>query len=112
CVGLEFTGRDALAAGVGEQAMNLADVPSELLGSVEIYKNATADMIEGGLAGTVNLNTRKPFDNMGFHVGLSVEANYGDFRKEWSPTGSFLISNTWDTGAGKIGDRKSTRLNS
>lgn len=99
----EFNGRDAFSAGVGGQALNFADVPSELLGSVEIYKNATADMIEGGLAGTVNLNTRKPFDNNGFHVGLSVEANYGDFRKEWSPTGSFLISNTWDTGAGKIG---------
>ena len=99
----EFNGRDAFSAGVGGQALNFADVPSELLGSVEIYKNSTADMIEGGLAGTVNLNTRKPFDNNGLHVGLSVEANYGDFRKEWSPTGSFLISNTWDTGAGKIG---------
>ena len=99
----EFNGRDAFSAGVGGQSLNFADVPSELLGSVEIYKNATADMIEGGLAGTVNLNTRKPFDNNGFHVGLSAELNYGDFRKEWSPTGSFLISNTWDTGAGKIG---------
>ena len=99
----EFNGRDAFSAGVGGQSLNFADVPSELLGSVEIYKNATADMIEGGLAGTVNLNTRKPFDNNGFHVGVSVEANYGDFRKDWSPTGSFLISNTWETGAGKIG---------
>lgn len=99
----EFNGRDAFSAGVGGQSINFADVPSELLGSVEIYKNATADLIEGGLAGTVNLNTRKPFDNPGFHVGLSAELNYGDFRKQFSPTGSLLISNTWDTGAGRIG---------
>jgi len=99
----EFNGRDAFSAGVGGQALNFADVPSELLGSVEVYKNATADMIEGGLAGTVNLNTRKPFDNRGFHVAFSGEANYGDFAEEWTPTGSILASNTWDTDYGTFG---------
>ncbi|WP_369688865.1 TonB-dependent receptor [Sphingomonas azotifigens] len=99
----EFNGRDAFSAGVGGQALNFADVPAELLGSVEVYKNVTAAMIEGGLAGTVNLNTRKPFDNKGFHVAFSGEANYGDFIKKWSPTGSFLISNTWDTAKGTFG---------
>lgn len=99
----EFNGRSTFSAGVGGQAINFADVPSELLGSVEIYKNATADLIEGGLAGTVNLNTRKPLDNRGFHIGGGVEANYGDFRKEWTPTASLLISNTWETGIGTFG---------
>ncbi len=99
----EFNGRDAFVAGVGGQALNFADVPSELLGSVIISKNATADLIEGGLAGTVNLNTRKPFDNRGFQLGLSAEANYGDFRKKWTPTVSGLISNTWDTDSGTFG---------
>ncbi len=99
----EFNGRTAFAAGVGGQALNFADVPSELLGSVIISKNATADMIEGGLAGTVNLNTRKPFDNNGFKLGFSAEANYGDFKKDWTPTISGLISNTWDTEAGRFG---------
>jgi TonB-dependent receptor len=99
----EFNGRDAFSAGVGGQSLNFADVPSELLGRVDIFKNATAEMIEGGLAGTVNLNTRKPFDNNGLHVAFSGEANYGDFAKEWTPTASFLISNTWDTGGGRLG---------
>ena len=99
----EFNGRTAFAAGVGGQALNFSDVPSELLGSVIISKNATADMIEGGLAGTVNLNTRKPFDRDGFHIGFGAEANYSDFAEEWSPTGSLLVSNTWDTGAGRFG---------
>jgi len=99
----EFNGRDAFSAGVGGQSLNFADVPSELLGSVEVYKNATADMIEGGLAGTVNLNTRKPFDNKGFHIAFSGEANYGDFAEEWTPTASILASNTWDTDYGTFG---------
>lgn len=99
----EFNGRSAFAAGVGGQALNFADVPAELLGSVIISKNATAESIEGGLAGTVNLNTRKPFDNNGFKFAFSGEANYGDFRKEWTPTLSGLISNTWDTDKGRFG---------
>lgn len=99
----EFNGRDTFSAGVGGQAINFADVPAELLGNVQVYKNSTAELIEGGLAGTVNLNLRRPFENKGFHIGFSGEANYGDFRKEFSPTGSFLISNTWDTGIGRIG---------
>ncbi|MDK8188065.1 TonB-dependent receptor [Sphingomonas sp. UMB7805-LC452B] len=73
------------------------------LGSVEVYKNATAELIEGGLAGTVNLNTRKPFDNKGFHLGFTAEGNYGDFKKKWSPTGSLFVSDTWDTGIGRFG---------
>ena len=111
----EFNGRDSFAAGVGGQALNFADVPSELLGSVIVSKNATADMIEGGLAGTVNLNTRKPFDNKGFHIGLNLEGNYGDFRKEWTPTGSLLLSNTWETGIGTfglLGNLSYSRINS
>ncbi|RSV37330.1 TonB-dependent receptor [Sphingomonas sp. ABOLD] len=99
----EFNGRTAFAAGVGGQALNFADVPSELLGSVIVAKNTTADMIEGGLAGTVNLNTRKPFDRTGLHAAMSLEANYGDMRKKWTPTISGLISNTWDTGIGRFG---------
>lgn len=99
----EFNGRSAFAAGVGGQALNFADVPAELLGSVIVSKNATAETIEGGLAGTVNLNTRKPFDNNGLTVAFSAEANYGDFRKEWTPTLSGLISNTWETDKGRFG---------
>ena len=99
----EFNGRSAFAAGVGGQALNFADVPAELLGSVIISKNATAETIEGGLAGTINLNTRKPFDSKGLKVAFSGEANYGDFRKEWTPSFSGLISNTWDTDKGRFG---------
>jgi len=99
----EFNGRDTFSAGVGGQAINFADVPAELLGSVEVYKNATAEAIEGGLAGTVNLNTRKPFDSKGFHVAFDMEGSYGDLEKRLSPTWSALISDTWDTGIGRIG---------
>lgn len=98
----EFNGRDTFSANNG-RTLGFSDVPAELLGSVEVYKNVTAEMIEGGLAGTINLNTRVPFDNRGFHLGFSAEINYSDFIKKATPVGSLLVSNTWDTDAGTFG---------
>ena len=98
----EFNGRDAFSANGGRQ-LGFNDVPAELLGSVVVAKNLTSEMIEGGLAGTVNLNTRVPFDRRGLYIGATLEANYSDLVEKLTPQGSFLISNTWDTGAGTFG---------
>jgi TonB-dependent receptor len=98
----EFNGRDAFSANGGRQ-LGFSDVPAELLGSVVVAKNLTAEMIEGGLAGTVNLNTRVPFDNKGLHYGFTAELNYSDLIEDYSPNLSGLISNTWDTGIGTLG---------
>ena len=98
----EFNGRDVFEAN-GGSGISFADIPPELVGNVEVYKNVTAEMIEGGLAGTVNLNTRLPFDNKGFHIGFDGEINYSDFIKKATPVGSILASKTWETGAGTFG---------
>ena len=98
----EFNGRDAFSANGGRQ-LGFADVPAELMGSVIVAKNVTAEMIEGGLAGTVNLNTRVPFDKNGLFWGGTLEVNYSDLIEKFSPQGSLLVSNTWDTGAGRFG---------
>jgi len=99
----EFNGRDTFSTGVNGQAINFQDVPAELLGSVEVYKEMTADRIEGGLSGTINMNLRLPFDNKGLHIGYDLEASYGDLSKKWTPIGSLLVSDNWDTGIGRIG---------
>jgi len=98
----ELNGRDIFSANGGRE-LSFNDVSPELLGRVEVFKNVTADMIEGALSGTVNLVTRKPIDKPGFHIAGTVEANYGDMAKEWSPGFSVLASNTFDTGIGTIG---------
>lgn len=98
----EFNGRDAYTANNG-RGLSFADVPSELLGGVDVFKSPTADRIEGGIAGIVNLRTRLPFDRRGLVVAGSVELNYSDFIDRASPTGAILISNQWDTGIGRVG---------
>lgn len=99
----EFNGREAFTANNG-RALSFADVPSEMMGGVDVFKSPSADRIEGGIAGVVNLRTRKPFDNKkGLVVAGSLEANYGDFEKKWTPTGSIMISDRWETGIGEFG---------
>ena len=95
----ELNGRDIFSA-TGGIVLSFNDISPELLGRVEVYKNATADMIDGGIAGTVNLVTRKPLDNPGFNFSGTVEANWGDMAEEWSPGFSGLLSNTWETSGG------------
>ena len=98
----QLNGRDIFSA-TGGRVLSFNDVSPELLGRVEVYKNVTADMIEGGASGTVNLVTRKPLDTRGTKIAGTIEANYGDLREEWSPAFSLLGSTTVDTDAGSLG---------
>lgn len=98
----ELNGRDIFSA-TGGRELSFNDVSPELLGRVEVFKNVTADMVDGGISGTVNLVTRKPLDKAGFHIGGTIEANYGDLAREWTPGVSILASNTFETGIGTFG---------
>ncbi|MEM1411939.1 MAG: TonB-dependent receptor [Pseudomonadota bacterium] len=95
----ELNGRDVFTADSG-QALGFNTVSPELMQSVQVFKNQSSDMIEGGIGGTVNLITRKPFDSPEQVLAFSVEANYGDLIEEWTPGASILWSNRWDLDSG------------
>ncbi|MCR6663712.1 MAG: TonB-dependent receptor [Luteimonas sp.] len=98
----ELNGRDVFSAN-GGRGLSFEEVPSELMAGVDVYKNPSAEIIEGGLGGTVNLRTRMPFDDAERRIAASIDYNYGDFAKEGNPSGSFLFSDRWQTGIGEIG---------
>ncbi|HTF97280.1 MAG TPA: TonB-dependent receptor [Cellvibrio sp.] len=98
----EINGRDAFSANPWG-GLSYEDFPAELLGAVEVVKNQTADKISGGIAGTVNLVTRKPFDSNEQLIAFGAKANYGDYREEVTPSFSALFSDSWETSAGKFG---------
>ena len=98
----ELNGRDVFSAASG-RGLSFEDVPAELMYGVDTYKSPSADMIEGGLGGTVNLRTRMPFDSEGQLIGVSGKANYGDQLKETNGEYSGLYSNRWTTDAGDFG---------
>jgi len=98
----ELNGRDTFSAN-GGRTLSFEDVPPELMAGVDVYKNPSAEQIEGGIAGLVNLRTALPFDFKGRKGALSVEASRSDLRGKTSPSFSGLFSNRWKTGFGEIG---------
>lgn len=95
----EFNGRDSFTANSG-RGLSFQDVSPELMGGVDIFKNQTADMIEGGIGGTVSLRTRKPFDSDGRVFAISGDWSYGDLAEKGSPTMSGLFSDRFELDSG------------
>lgn len=95
----ELNNRDTFAVSAGRE-IGFNDVPTELVGSIEVFKNSTADLIEGGISGTVSINARKPFDSKDQLIYLSGSINYGDFAKRSAPSGIALFSKQWTLGDG------------
>ncbi len=98
----EINGRDSFGAKNG-RALGWEDVTPELAAGVDVYKNPSAEIVEGGLGGTVNLRTWMPFDSKGDKIAFSADATYGSLRKEWTPSASVLVSKRFDTKIGEMG---------
>ena len=101
-VATQFNGRESFSVNA-YRGLNFADVTPELLSGVDVYKNQTSDLVEGGIAGTVNLRTRLPFDQKGQLLTISADYSYADLAKTWDPEASALYSNRWSTSLGEFG---------
>lgn len=98
----ETNGRDIFSASSG-RGLSFEDVSADLLSGVDVYKNVAANMIEGGIAGTINLRTRVPFDNSEPLLAINADYNYGDLSEKGFWSGSILGSDRWDTRIGEFG---------
>jgi len=67
---------------------------SELFNTVTVRKSSSADVDEGSLGATVDLQTTRPFDLKGFNAMVSVKEKYNDLSKTTDPRAAFLLSNT------------------
>lgn len=96
-----FNGRELFTAELRQ--VQLQDFPSQALAGIEVYKSGTADLLEPGLAGLVNVRSRRPFDFDGEKISGTLRYAYNDQNEKSAPTGSILYSNRWSTGLGEIG---------
>lgn len=85
------------------QSFSLQDISANLVRQVDVYKTRSADQIETGLAGQVNVATRHPLDFDGFAISGLVRGIYNEQADSYNPNAALLISNRWETGIGDIG---------
>jgi len=79
-------------------------LPSELFRRLTLSKSPIASGVEGGTAGSVDMQPIGPFDRKGFHVSLQAQASYQDASKTTTPRIAGIISNTFeDTPIGDFG---------
>jgi iron complex outermembrane receptor protein len=79
------------------------DLPAEAIARVDVFKSNTANLIEGGVAGTIDLRLNKAFNYTKPTVALSGKLNYPSNAEKVGPQVSFLATDRWDTGVGEIG---------
>ncbi|MGN6818432.1 MAG: TonB-dependent receptor [Sphingomonas sp.] len=74
---------------------------SDLFNSLAVRKTATADVEEGSLGGTVDLQSARPFDYKKSTAAFQVAASYNDLARKAKPRVSGLVTAT--TADGKFG---------
>ncbi|MET3667232.1 TonB-dependent receptor [Caulobacter sp. 1776] len=100
-VATTYNGREIFTAEL--RRVQLQDFPAQALAGIEVYKSGTADIVEPGLAGLINVRTRRPLDFKGRFIGGGVRLTYNDQSKKRDPNGNILISDRWETSIGEIG---------
>lgn len=98
-----LNGRESFSAGWPGRELSWGEVPPELMAGVDVYKNPSAELVEGGISGQINLRTRLPFDNKGETGAFSASDNYSEFGGKNSPAISGLYSNRVSTDLGEFG---------
>ncbi|MET0375517.1 MAG: TonB-dependent receptor, partial [Rhizorhabdus sp.] len=72
-------------SGDPQRSFNYVLLPSNFIASTEVYKSPEARLEEGGVGGTIILNTRRPFDVPAWSGFVSAEGTYADTTDKFEP---------------------------
>src|SRR3954466_9059332 len=78
-----YNGREIFTA--ERRSVALQDFPAGGISAIEAFKTSTANLVEPGLSGLINVRSRRPFDFKGFEVAGSVWANYTNQSRDFKP---------------------------
>lgn len=83
----------------GGRSFDFANIATESVSGVEVYKTARADIPSGGIGATVNISTAKPLSNPGLHASVGAKAVHDTSNvngKDITPEYSGIYSNTFN----------------
>ena len=101
----------ATASGSGGRDIEFDIFASEIIQQVTVLKSPTAADEEGGIAGSVQISTARPFDYTGRKLVASVEGAHNSISEEVDPKFSFLASDTWGDWGGLVSFATAKRSN-
>jgi TonB-dependent receptor len=96
-----YNGREIFTAET--RVVALQDFPSANIAALEVFKTTTPVLVEAGLAGLVNVRSRRPFDFDDAQISASVWGLYTEQAGEVTPNFNALLTERFDTGIGEIG---------
>ncbi len=79
----------------GGRDFNIEGAIPAMIAGVDVYKNPSAEHIEGGIGGLVNIRTRNPSDFKGLTVSMSGNVRYNDLARKYDPELFGLVANRW-----------------
>lgn len=79
----------------GNREVMLDLFPTELFSHLSVTKTSSAEALEGGAAGTVNMRMARPFDNDGMHLAYSIQGIDNAEADGTGGRGSLIASGTW-----------------
>lgn len=97
----QVDGRSYFTAGGSEFNIEAA-IPGMIAG-LDVYKNPSAEHIEGGIGGLVDIKTRRPLDLPKMSGSVAISGRYNDMVKQMQPEYFGLVSHKWDVGDGEMG---------
>jgi TonB-dependent receptor len=88
----------------GQREFNIEGANPGMVAGIDVFKNPSAEHIEGGIGGLVNIRTRHPLDLKGLTIAGAVTGRYNDMVKKAQPEVFGLIADKWNVGdGGEIG---------
>jgi TonB-dependent receptor len=86
-----------------DRTFNFNILPADLFRKVEVYKSPTADIDEGGVGGTVALETIRPLDLKKRLLAVSGGGHYNEITDKLNPRGSLVAGGQVTPTLGMVG---------
>lgn len=87
----------------GSRAGDFRDLAAELVKSIDVYKGYSVDVTEGGIGGTVSIETRRPLELAKPFVSLTASEQYLPLMKSWKPRGTLTFGSPHLFGSDRLG---------
>jgi TonB-dependent receptor len=96
-----YNGRELFTA--EGRSVALQDFPAGTISRFDVYKTGSANLIEPGIAGEIDVRSHKPFDFKGTRIAGGITGLHWQNSQKFGLDANMLVSTRFNTGIGEIG---------